>query len=307
MRCWRTSPRLGRWLALIPAAALAACTTADRPPAARPESAPPPPASEAAVARADAAPDCSPPSAQPPAVPDTAFKVTGPAQDWSHVAEFVKANAIAFPDAAGQDSTVVPCSGCAAQRLRIRTESRTQCLTAAMAAASQLRFVGAVVRYAGDVVPAQNKHLGFRDDNATDTVYLLVQANEGYAMFRNRSGKIQFLPYQQQRQGWDFAFNADGMSGASQARWRPETNFSASAGMRTERFAALERGGPAPPADEADAMQTGVVFGWMACAAGCCQFHGSGDGGMGEGHGGHNPGNPPPGPPGPPGPPPGQP
>jgi len=304
MRRWRTPPRFGRWLALVPAAALAACTTADRPPEARPESAPPPPSAEGAVARAEAKPNCNPPQAQPPAVPDTAFTVTAQSQDWSHVVAFVNTNGVAFPQQAGQDSTVVPCSGCMAQRLRVRTETRTQCLTQAMAAASQLRFVGAVVRFAGDSVPPPNKHLGFRDDNASDTVYLLVQANQGYAMFRNRSGKIQFLPYQPMKQGWSFVFNPDGMSDTTSARWRPVVPRTAQATMRRDRFAALERGGPAAPADEAVALQTGTSFAWMACAAGCCQFHGSGDGGndgdVGGGHG-HNPNGPPPPPPGPPG------
>jgi hypothetical protein len=59
----------------------------------------------------------------------------------------------------------------------------------------------------------------------------------------------------------------------------------------------VHKDGPAAPDDAEE--QTTLSYGWMACAAGCCQFHGTGDGNpepeddYGH-HGGH--GNPPPNP-----------
>ncbi|HEX8244561.1 MAG TPA: hypothetical protein VF541_13740, partial [Longimicrobium sp.] len=219
----------------------------------------------AAAPAAGAAQNCTP----PPAVPASYFTVQN-GQDWSAVNRFLIDFDVRFPPSASEQDTVVPCPRCGLADLRAWTTQRSNCLTEAAAAQDSLRFVG-LVTWSGGSQPGS---LGFGPNNLDQRVFLLVKGNQGLALYQNQSYRTQFVHFVAHRQGWGFIFHPDSVHPQPEARWRPDTML---AMHQVRQAVAFEgRGGPAAPEWDGDAvLQTGMSYVWIACAAGCCQFHGT--------------------------------
>ena len=244
----------------------------------------------AAAPAAGAAQNCTP----PPAVPDSYFTVRD-GQPWGAVERFRLDFGVWFPDSASEQKAVVPCRNCGVAELRAWTTQRSNCLTQETAAQDSLRFVGLVTWKAG----TQPGSLGFGPNNEDQRVFLLVKGNQGLALYQNTSHRTQWVHFVPDRQGWRFVFHPDTDHPRPEARWRPDTTTAMRAVRRAVAAAFAE--GPAAQGVGQDegVLQLDREYVWIACAAGCCQFHGTSDGGGQQEHPPHNPGPPPP-PPGPP-------
>ncbi|HYH81394.1 MAG TPA: hypothetical protein VEX86_16440 [Longimicrobium sp.] len=215
-----------------------------------------------------------PPDSLPPVVP---AGLLSPGTDWTQMAAFFSQQNIRFVHTTAAQ-TVIPCRRkgggyCAPMVGQVLSEQRTFCLSRAMAGDGQLRFSGAVVRVSGDD-PSQ-VHLGFGGQNATDSVYLLVRANQSITMFRGKNDKVMVIRQNvPQDSGWLFAFHDDSVFTSPQAEWRGEGSRTSM--LRPRARPPVRGGGPTDlfGADEGEAAQGGTSFAWMACASGCCQFHG---------------------------------
>jgi hypothetical protein len=248
-----------------------------------------------AVGRADArTPD--PQTCLQTAPVDTAryFNTRG-GQPWQGVADYMAAAGANFNLGVMDTQPVKLCAksgdpSCLPKVLQIRSEQRTMCLDSA-AFAGRLRIVGMVVGAGPGSLPAY----GFGLDNISgggsdrDSVYLFVRDSTVYALYRTTGNLTAFAPQPGLTPGWSFIFHTpDTPPTGVWALWRPNTSSTAS--MTAMR---AHRGGPAAPG-EVEEAQTTLSYAWMACAAGCCQFHGTGDGNPfpDVNHGHH--GNPPP-------------
>jgi hypothetical protein len=205
---------------------------------------------------------------------------TGGGQPWQGVADYMAAAGANFDLGVMDTQPVKLCNGadssCLPKVLQIRSEQRTMCLDSA-AFAGRLRIVGMVVGAGPGSLPAY----GFGPDNISggasnrDSVYLFVRDNTVYALYRTTGNLTAFAPQPGFNPGWSFFFHApDTPQPGVWALWRPDTGSTGSASAET------------------------LAFGWMACAAGCCQFHGTGDGPFPEDHPGrgHHRNPPPPNP-----------
>lgn len=236
-------------------------------------------------ALAAAQPGCS-----PIVVPEG---LLSPSTDWTTMAAFMSDSGIRFV-ATSAPQEVSPCrtkggGSCFPIVGQVLSEQRTFCLSKGMAGDGLVRFAGAVVRISGGS-PSQLAHLGFGHLNASDSVYLLVQLDQSIAMFRGINKKVVVIRQNVgQDSGWAFVFHPEtGSFPGPEARWRPDTT---QLGMARPRARPpVHGGGPTDllPDDGGDAVQAGTSFAWMACAAGCCQFHGlpAGSGEPGDGEGG---------------------
>ncbi|HEX6749857.1 MAG TPA: hypothetical protein VF092_21370 [Longimicrobium sp.] len=265
----RVSHRLRRGLALVAAAAAPAAAAAQVP--------------------------CTP----PPAVPPSYFTAAN-GQPWSQVTRFLIDYGVMFP--VGDARPVVPCrgQGCGPADMTIWAAKGVNCLTKAMAEQDSLRILGLVTWSTG----AKPASIGFGTRNANQQVYLMVKGDTGIALFQTPGGRTRVI-YESVTAGWQFTYeeHPDSTVRPPAAQWRQ--TFLATGAMRPGG-AAASGGGPGVVWDVERLLQTGLSYAWMACASGCCQFQGTGDGGP--------VGNPPPpgqipGPPHgpPPGPPPGPP
>jgi len=240
----------------------------------------------------------------PPVVPEA---LLAPSTNWTTMQAFMNDNGIRFV-ATSPPQEVSPCKttgggSCVPMLGQVLSEQRAFCLTKEMAGDGQVRFAGAALRISGGSA-SQLVHLGFGGQNASDSVYLLVQGDQSIAMFRGVNRKVVVIRQNVARDsGWLFVFHPEtGSFPGPEAQWRPDTTH---LGMARPRVRPpVHGGGPTDllPADEGGDAQGGTSFAWMACAAGCCQFHGlpAGSGDPGDGENGpprgHQP-NPNPGPP----------
>ncbi len=252
-------------------------------------------------ALATAQDNCTP-QQDPPVVPAALLK---PGTPWASLAQFMAAQKITFDVSASDSAIVIPCTVkggglCVPMAARVLSEQRTFCLTSAMAGDGQARFAGVVVRDSGGST-SQLAHLGFGTANATDSVYLLVQSNQSIALFHGRGNVVRIINQNVSLDsGWAFVFHPEpGPFPAPEARWRPTDPM---AMARPYARPPVHGGGPTDllAADEGGgAVQDNTSYAWMACAAGCCQFHGlpAGSGLPGDGDdmdegGHHNPHHP---------------
>jgi hypothetical protein len=242
-------------------------------------------------ALAAAQPACPP----PPEVPQA---LLSPNTRWETMASFIDAN-VKFAATSGPQ-LVIPCNRtgggkCAPMVAQVTTEQQAYCLSQDLAGNGKAYFMGVVVRDSGN--SSTQTHLGFNPPNATDSVYLLVQSGRSIALFHGVNGKVMTIPQNVLRSaGWAFYFHPEpGPSPGPQAQWRPSNGLTSMS--RPHARPPVHGGGPTDllAADEGDAVQDGTSYAWMACAAGCCQFHGlpAGSGlpggeddmGHGRGHG----------------------
>jgi hypothetical protein len=253
-----------------------------------------------AIGRADArTPD--PQTCVQTAPVDTAryFNTRG-GQPWQGVADYMAAAGANFNLGVMDTQPVKLCNGadvsCLPKVLQVRSEQRTMCLDSA-AFAGRLRIVGMVVGAGPGSLPAY----GFGADNVSgggsdrDSVYLFVRGQTVYALYRTTGNLTAFAPQPGITPGWSFFFHApDTPPPGTWGLWKTKTLIT---GVLAQASPGAHPGGPAAP--DGAGEQTTLSYAWMACAAGCCQFHGTGDGNPfpedGPGHGHHgNPGNPPP-------------
>ncbi|HSU12494.1 MAG TPA: hypothetical protein VLK66_00225 [Longimicrobium sp.] len=239
-----------------------------------------------------------------PTIPADTFISTRGGQGWQRVADYMKAAGANFDLGVMDTQPVKLCNtsgdpSCLPKVLQIRSEHLAMCLDAA-AFNGQLRIVGMVVGQGPGSLPAY----GFGPANISgggsnrDSVYLFVRNDSVFALFRTTGDVTAFAPQPGLvTPGWAFFFHApDTPPAGTWALWRADTTLASYSGAYSP-VRALRRGGPAAPdaggEAAAGAVQTTLSYGWMACAAGCCQFHGTGDGGDQE-HGprgprGHHP------------------
>jgi len=248
-----------------------------------------------AIGRADArTPD--PQTCLQTAPVDTAryFNTRG-GQPWQGVADYMAAAGASFDLGVMDTQPVKLCNkadpSCLPKVLQVRSEQRTMCLDSA-AFAGRLRIVGMVVGAGPGSLPA----FGFGPGNISgggsgrDSVYLFVRDRTVYALYRTTGNLTAFAPQPGLNPGWAFFFHApDTPPAGVWALWRTGDSTTTVTALRAHR------GGPAAP-DEVEEAQTTLSYAWMACAAGCCQFHGTGDGNPfpEDDHGRGHHGNPPP-------------
>jgi hypothetical protein len=295
----------GRML-LSAAVALAACTLA------------PANAASAGGATPDPAPApqvCPP----PPAVDTTKYFNTQGGQPWDQVEKFIADSSVSFEVGVSDVRRVRLCDGaapsCQPLLLQLRSEEGTTCLTQE-SLQGQLRMVGTVQARGAGYRPA----FGLGPDNYDHLVYLLLRDSTVYALYQNLDGRTAFARPDTVGNRWYYAFHPEvGVAEFEHpgALWKQRTKqfnlrTAVTAEYATETLRA-RRGGPAEPVEfgampraDGEAAQTFFDYGWMACAAGCCQFHGSppggppldddeehhGHGNHGHGHGGRERPNP---------------
>ena len=158
-------------------------------------------------------------------------------QPWARAEGFL--TRLDFTSGASERARVRVCRDCSPIDVTISPEVRTVNLRTD-AFPQGMRVVLRFVRHEGVAVP----RLGFPEDAAGDTSYMVVTSpTQAVVMYRDAAGHIAFSA------PWRFMPHPDEhVWTESTAHWRAE------AGM--------------------DAAQVGTSFAWMACAAGCCQFHG---------------------------------
>jgi len=213
---------------------------------------------------------------------------------WDSVGSYLQKGSFVAPDtktvspcymSQGQGKDSIPCAKMTAT---IRSEAQAYCFTQQMAQdPSQAYVLGQVTWEAGK----KWSQLGFGSQNPSNVVYLAVIAGQGVTLFQDKSNTVGIKAGQQ---GWRFSMHSDGPYTQPQAAWRPDSQNPHGTAM-----AQLPAGPAGVLPDDSDAAQDGASYGWMACAPGCCQFHGT-SGGVGDGdedddddeQGGHgHPGN----------------
>jgi len=222
----------------------------------------------------------------PPVVPASMLT---PRTPWSTLATWMANHQVQFTASSGSQ-LVIPCknrrtgANCASMQASLISESRTFCLDSTMAQDNSYRFAGVIVTASESPDLA---HLGVGGSNQTDSVYLLVHGGQTVAIFRNAGGQVQSIRTNMQKDsGWKFVFHPDTAHHAPQAQWRPDSTQLTR--NRPRARPPVHGGGPTdllPAADDDDALQEDdTSFAWMACASGCCQFHGLPLGGGGVDH-----------------------
>lgn len=219
----------------------------------------------------------------PPPVPAALLRSN---TKWDSLATWMTENGIHFTGDTTQ--SVLPCDRCVQIVGTVASESHTPCLTRELAGDGQYRFVGLVVTRDRD---RSLVHLGIGGPNVTDSVYLVVQDSGTLVVFRGQNRTVQsFKQNVHANLGWRFRFHDEIQTfSAPEARWRPSSDSLIAGVYRAHARPAVHGGGPTDlfPADD---DQEDTFFAWMACASGCCQFHGlpagSGDPNP-EGHRGH--------------------
>lgn len=223
-----------------------------------------------AAARAAAVP-ADTPCAPLPAV--TQFTTSGNNQPWSAVAAYVSASGLQFDAATSDSAAVTLCTGTADQcgpfNLTLVSAVGTQCLTQTALRGDSLRLLAVMV--GDDLSAGAAARFGFGPQNPADSVYLMVQGGQAYSMYRTPQNRIRFVS----GTPWSFGFYSDTTSATPVARWRDEDD-NPHPGRDT-----LDDDDDVEPGDEEK-----TSFAWMACAGGCCQFHGTAPGGGGQTPGG---------------------
>lgn len=227
-----------------------------------------PAAARTAVAADAANVDCTPP-------PPAPFNTSGPVE-WSQVAAYV--GQVTFDREFTSTQTVRLCKGDTAQcgplTLDIQSVAGTQCLQQDQL--RELRMLGLATKV--DTSRGTATRLGFGQPNATDSVYLLVQDKVVWALFRNQTGQGQWVP----KGHWAYLFSADGQTlDHPQAEWLQQgarPNHAAGARDEQEGKKGQNDEGEKDEEIEPGPEEEAVSYAWMACAGGCCQFHGTGPG-----------------------------
>ncbi|HEU4561197.1 MAG TPA: hypothetical protein VFS20_25315 [Longimicrobium sp.] len=216
----------------------------------------------------------------PPAVP---ANLVQPGTAFTQLRAWMTQNGIAF--VGGDSSTIIPCSkrkyqeqGCRPMTAAVMAEQHSNCFTAAMAGDGNLYILGLVRRYSG----WRPANLGLGMSNPSDTVYLMVKSGQSLAVYHDARGMVRNAP--EAAMGWRFRWHNDSSFVQPSAQWRPDQ--SESQGL-VAMYEPHVRGGPSAfLPDDGDGFQQGIPeYAWITCAAGCCQFHGSGTGGGGGGGG----------------------
>ena len=235
-------------------------------------------ATAAAGARPDAPQACPP----PPAVDTAAYFNTQGGQEWWHVTRFLADSAVSFGLGVSDTRPVRLCDdpneSCEKTVvLQVRSEERTICVTKESLQGT-LRILGVVTaRGAGYL-----ERFGLGEDNYDHVVYLLVRNDSVFALYQNLDGKTAFAPQPALGQpGWWFRFDshADSTRRWPAALWR-DTTVKHSA----RRAGGASHGGAAAAGGFRALPQQTLQYAWMACAAGCCQLHGTSEGGQPEPH-----------------------
>ena len=230
----------------------------------------------------------------PVAIPASLLTTTTP---WAQVAAYLPDSAFSVP---GNTRDISPCymgrttTPCAKMTAQIRPQTRSYCFTPGMLGDSTQAYVLGTVRYLAGHQWAQ---LGFGSQNADQVIYLAVLKGKGLTIYQDVHRTVG-LKGGEHGGGWDFLMNNDGPYHDARAEWKPNSLNPHGTAMTTFRRSAAVRSGPADLLpDDSDAQDDGVYYGWMTCAPGCCQFHGT-SGGVGEpgpeDHGHQGPEGPPP-------------
>lgn len=182
----------------------------------------------------------APAPAATPAVDPVRDFTLAPNQAWERTEGYL--SRLNFSLGVSDRRLVKACAKCTPADVTLFPESRTLNLRAD-AFPEGMRVMGRLVRHDKTVAP----ELGFPEDAASDTAYLMVTSpTRAVVMYRNLEGRIAFS------EQWGFRPNPDGHVWTEPtARWRQR----------------VTAGAAGAPVDE------GGQYGWMACASGCCQFY----------------------------------
>ncbi|HEX8830490.1 MAG TPA: hypothetical protein VF705_04950, partial [Longimicrobium sp.] len=206
-----------------------------------------------------------------------------PTTKWSDIAPYL-------PDAAftpqADRRVVSPCTKkgttmpCDSMQATTRAQTQANCVTAAQIGSTDTAYVlGKVKLEAGHGY----SNLGLGQSNADSTIYFLVSNGHGITIFHHTHGTVGIRSNQGNGVGWRFALGQDSHSDTAAALWLLSSQNRHRTAMRFQPAGAV-RGGPAGLlADDAEmAQMSDPAIGWMTCAPGCCQFHGTPSGGDGD-------------------------
>jgi hypothetical protein len=223
-----------RWLLLALTLALAACGSGDE----TAKSGDPVGDTAAAVQTAMATDACTGP---PPAFKDSVFQGT-----WQGLRDSLTAHAVTFPEIKGHSDTarVRLCEFCDSVRVVIRSSNLTPCLQPG-SLDGDARILGLLI-----LLDPFAKQQGWDSISAGDTIFTFARnpaQSEAVLAYRH-DDRVKLAP----DTAWGFAYCEDGHHHtAPRAEWR-------------------DRNRPPGQGKEGEGE---TLYGWMACASGCCQFY----------------------------------